>query len=335
MKNLNYKKIILAIFVLVVLTLSYFYTVYKPSPEQSWGLSFSVPAVEYLGFDWKTAYLDILNDLKPEKLRLMAYWEMIEPKLGQFDFQTVDEMLIEAGKRDIDVILVVGHKQPRWPECHHPSWYEGLSATEKDNEQLKMVEAAIKHFKNFAAIKTWQVENEPFFGFGPMCPKTSKAVLAKEIALVRSLDSRPVLLTDSGELGRWLPTARMGPDIFGSTMYRVVHSPKLGYFKYPLPPAFFKIKAGFVRTFSPVKDFIGVELQAEPWFETDVHSTDLNTQFTLMNPKIFKDNIAYARKVGFAENYLWGVEWWYWLAKKQNDWGMWQEVKSLLNASGG
>jgi len=335
MKKLGYKTIILTVLALLVLSLSYFYTVFHPAEKPDWGLSFSTESIQYLGFDWKTAYLDILNDLKPKKLRLMAYWELIEPNRGQFDFQTVDEMLAEAGKRDIRVILVVGRKQPRWPECHQPSWYKDLSAADRDKEQLIMIEQAVKHFKNFEAVKMWQVENEPLFGFGPDCPKINKEFFGKEIGLVKSLDNRPVVVTDSGELGRWLPTAKVGGDVFGSTMYRVVHNPKFGYFKYPLPPAFFKIKAGFLSTFTGIKEFINVELQAEPWFETDVYSTDLKTQFTLMNPKIFKENIAYAQSVGFKENYLWGVEWWYWLAKSQNDWGMWQEAKNLLNSSGG
>jgi hypothetical protein len=49
-----------------------------------------------------------------------------------------------------------------------------------------------------------------------------------------------------------------------------------------------------------------------------------------MNPKVFSQNVAYARSVGFADNYLWGVEWWYWLAKQKNDWGMWQAAKEAI-----
>jgi hypothetical protein len=155
-------------------------------------------------------------------------------------------------------------------------------------------------------------------------------LIKKEMDLVRSIDSRPILMTDSGELGRWLPTANLGPDIFGSTMYRVVHNPRMGYFKYPLPPYFFHVKAGIAKKFAGVDRIIGVELQAEPWFSDDVHRTDLQTQFALMNPKIFREYIDYAKSVGFEENYVWGVEWWYWLAQKHGDWGMWEEARKLF-----
>jgi hypothetical protein len=226
--------------------------------------------------------------------------------------------------------MALGLKQPRWPECHHPAWYDDLSETEKQSALLQFVEKSVEHFKKYNAIKIWQVENEALFSFGPQCPQIPKDVLAKELEIVRSLDNRPIMLTDSGELGRWLPTAKMDPDILGPTMYRVVHNPKTGYFKYPLPPMFFRVKAGIVKEFSGVDKFIGSELQAEPWFADDFYRTPLSEQLSLMNQKIFENNIEYAKKAGFSENYLWGVEWWYWLAKEKGDWGMWSAVKDLL-----
>lgn len=49
-----------------------------------------------------------------------------------------------------------------------------------------------------------------------------------------------------------------------------------------------------------------------------------------MNISQFKENIDYAKAVGFPENYLWGAEWWYWLKVKHNDPRYWQEVKKLI-----
>jgi hypothetical protein len=328
------KKILYILATLVIIfaaTCIYFASQYKPAEKVEWGLTFSHSHAQYLGFDWKVMYLDMLNDLKPKKLRLMAYWETVEPENDKYNFQDVAEMIAEAQKRNIDVILVVGHKQPRWPECHHPAWFNQLSQDEKDAQQLDYVRNAVNYYKQFSAIKTWQIENEALFTFGDDCKATDKELIKKEMELVRSLDSRPLLLTDSGELGRWIPSANLKPDIFGSTMYRVVHNPRFGYFKYPLPPYFFKVKAGLTEKVTGVNNIIGVELQAEPWFSDDITRTDLQTQYSLMNPKIFEEYTAYAEEVGFKENYLWGVEWWYWLAQKQNDWGMWNAAKDLLS----
>ncbi|MBX4188459.1 MAG: beta-galactosidase [Candidatus Doudnabacteria bacterium] len=329
-------KVVIGLIIAVILffgTVFYFGSKYQPAEEFTWGITFSQTHAQYLGYDWKTMYLDILNDLKPKKIRLMAYWEVIESEHDKYDFAEVAEMLAEAEKRGVEVILVVGQKQPRWPECHHPAWYNQLSQEQKNDAQLNYVRNTVSYYKQFSAIKTWQLENEALFGFGDECPVTDKDLITKELELIRSIDDRPILMTDSGELGRWIPTAKLGPDIFGTTMYRVVHNPTTGYFKYPLPPYFFHVKAGVLKTFTNVDKIIGVELQAEPWFNDDVHRTDLETQYALMNPKILKEYIAYAKAAGFSENYLWGVEWWYWLAHQHGDWGMWQEAKNLLSSN--
>jgi hypothetical protein len=309
----------------------FFYSRYEPAGAKEWGLTFSHSHARYLGFDWKVAYLDILNDLQPKHLRLMAYWEDIEPEPEKYNFEIAAQMIAEAQKRGISVILVLGHKQPRWPECHHPAWYNDLSDGQKTEAQLRMVENAVNYYKQFTAIKAWQVENEALFTFGDDCPRTPRDLVLREMAIVRAADDRPIILSDSGEFGRWVPTMNMEPDIFGSTMYRVVHNPKVGHFKYPLPPQFFKVKAGLAQTLAGKQDIIGVELQAEPWFHDDISRVSLETQYALMNPKIFREYSDYAKEVGFRENYLWGVEWWYWLAQKQGDWGMWDEARRLLS----
>ncbi|MGE5297609.1 MAG: hypothetical protein ACM3KM_00400 [Acidobacteriaceae bacterium] len=325
------KYFLLALAVVIAAVLAYFYFSFHPTKNPEWGISFSRSHAEYLGYDWKVMYLDILNDLKPKKLRLMAYWRTMETEKDLWYFQDVDEMLVEADKRNIDVTLAVGKKLPRWPECHQPAWVNSLSPEEQKARQLHMVEMAVSHFKQFNSIKAWQIENEALFNFGPECPVIDKETFRQEIEIVRRLDSRPIILTDSGELGRWVPTARFGPDIFGSTMYRVIYHKKIGYFRYPLPPAFFRIKAGIAKFYTGVDRFTGVELQAEPWFNTDVQLTDIETQRGLMNPVIFKQNVDYARRVGLEDNYFWGVEWWYWMAHNQNDWGMWDAARQVLS----
>ena len=39
------------------------------------------------------------------------------------------------------------------------------------------------------------------------------------------------------------------------------------------------------------------------------------------------------RKVGFAEQYFWGAEWWYWMKEVQNDPAMWNEAKKVFSGS--
>ncbi len=330
------KKFLITLLILILAAgvfAGYFYKQFTPSPNPEFGLSYSTEAAKGLGFDPKQEYLDILDDLKPKKLRLTAYWDQIESKQGQYDFTLMDQLLQEADKRNLDVILVLGHKEPRWPECHQPDWYNGLSKDQQDTAVISMLTDSVNHFKKFKSIKVWQVENEPFFGFGPQCPEISGDLVKKEIQTVKGIDLRPVMLTDSGEKGSWLSTVKVGADILGTTMYRIVVDKNFGYEKYPIPPAYYRINAGIVEKFAGPKKIIGAELQAEPWVTSGFEQVDVSEQLTIMNPKVLLENVDYARRVGFGENYLWGVEWWYWLAKKKNDWGMWDTAKKVINGS--
>jgi len=324
------KKVVVGLVIVVLLAAIFFHGQYERAEVSDWGINFSQKRAEELGLNPLHVYIDMLADLQPKKIRIVAYWDQIEPEPGRFEFHQVEEMLELAEKFNTEVILVLGKKQPRWPECHEPQWSLSLPVAEQEAARFNMLTQAVNHYKTYPALKIWQVENEPLFKFGDRCPKIDREILRQEIALVKSLDSRPVLVTDSGELGRWIPTATLGADLFGSTMYKVVHNDYTGYFKYPVFPTIFRIKAGVLATFTDTKSVMGVELQAEPWLVKGVWGTDLDEQLILMNPRVFEHYTGFAREVGFKDNYLWGVEWWYWLAHHHGDWGMWQAAKDLI-----
>ncbi len=328
----KFLKILAIIIALLILVCAYFYFRYKPQAAPEWGLTYSYQEAIGLGFDPKLMFLDILADLKPKKLRLMTYWKDAEKTAGQYDFSQVDWELVQAQKDNVDVLLVLGRKQPRWPECSEPDWVKKLSPADQDGALLDFLKQSVEHFKTFSAVKDWQVENEPFFNFGPDCPESSKELFTKEVSLVRQLDSRPIVVTDSGERGPWITTAHSGGDVLGATVYRVSYDAKFGgYYKYPIPAIFYRIKAGFLETFTHISDVWDVELQMEPWFTQGAFNMPIDQQKSLMNAKVFADNLQYARQTDLSRHYLWGVEWWYWMAEKQNDWGMWTAAKNLFN----
>ncbi|MBX4204853.1 MAG: endo-1,4-beta-xylanase [Candidatus Doudnabacteria bacterium] len=325
-------KIIGIILILGLALILFFYFRFKPASKPEWGLTFSYREARGLGFDWKTMYLDILADLKPKNLRLMTYWDDIERERGNYDFSITDQLVAEAQKQNVNVLLVVGRKQPRWPECHEPGWYKELDQNAQDQAVLDFIKTSVEHFRPYTAITQWQVENEPNFSFGPGCPVISHDLLRREVDLVRSLDSRPIMVTDSGDRGSWIGPMKSGADNFGFTLYRLSYDEKYGgYYKYPLPPAFYRVRAGILQTLGYGKEISDVELQMEPWFTNGALNTPLATQNSLMNPKVFNQNAEFARKTGVGKHYLWGVEWWYWMAKTNNDWGMWEAGKELLN----
>jgi hypothetical protein len=313
----------------IILTV-FFYFKFSPTTNPTWGVNFSPNQAKYLGLNPKNVFSEMLSEIKPKKLRLMAYWEDVEETKGKFNFSEMDLMLFQAEQAGAKVTLVIGHKQPRWPECHEPNWYSKLSSLEKKQTLFEYLKVSVEHFKTFFAIERWQVENEPFFNFGPNCPVLNFNDLKEEVSLVKSLDTRPVVITDSGEKGGWFSAARLS-DIFGATMYRTVfHSRFNRYITYPLPPAWYRVRAGMLEVFTSVKKVIGVELQAEPWFEKDFYSASVSEQLKIMDINTLSNNISYAKNTGLPEHFLWGVEWWYFM--KQNGHSeFWNKIRSLNN----
>lgn len=306
-----------------------------PKQNIEWNLTFSAKFSRQLGLDWQKNFEAILQEIKPSKIRLVAYWDEIEKEPGQFDFSETDWLVQKAKEKNIPVILVMGLKVPRWPECHEPFWLKNQNSNLKSQKLLNYIKEVVNHYKDEPNIYAWQVENEPFLFFGE-CGTVNNKILDEEINLARSLDSKhPILITDGGEAGLWYKAAKRG-DIFGTTMYRNTYprflGPIFGNIEYPISPAFFRIKEKIIRFLinDYSKRFIVIELQAEPWSHVELAKTPVEEQIKLFSPDYFKDTIRYAKETGFDEYYLWGAEWWYWMKEKQGHPEYWETARDLL-----
>lgn len=293
------------------------------------GVTFSLRYAQDIGLDWKETYLAMLDELKIKHIRIPVYWDLVEKNPGEYDFSDIDWQLEEAQKRDAKIILVVGQKVPRWPECYIPQWV-GTEDSVRKERLLLFEETVINRYKeNHPEIAAWQIENEPFLKFG-VCPAIDPFLLDDEISKVKSLNpTRPVIITDSGELSLWIAAAKRA-DIFGTTMYREVYSEKMGHWRYPIGPNFFKVKQLLIKLFAQQESAIVVELQGEPWVEGWTVNAPIETQLASMNAEILADNVEFAKKTGMNEIYVWGVEWWYWMKTRQNNATLWETVKSII-----
>lgn len=318
-----------------------------PNPDRSiqWGVTFSQKfSSEFqLGargakLGWQEMYDAILDDLGVRHLRLIAYWDLLEPNDNQYDFSGLDYQMRRAEEVGADVILVVGKKVPRWPECHIPSWAREFSISsfqfpnKFEENLLEYEKIVVERYKNSPALRYWQVENEPFLPFGE-CATVSRDMVDAEIALVRSLDSYHTILTsDSGEFGLWYAAAKRG-DVFGTTMYRRVYNSVFGFVEYPIGPAFFRAKEKIIRFLLQdyEKEFLVVELGMEPWLPYALRDAPLDEQFRVFDFPFFQDTVRYAQHTDFDEFYLWGAEWWYWLKETHGDDRFWNEAKGLFN----
>lgn len=298
--------------------------------EVKYGLTFSQKQAIDLGLDWKKLYISILDDLEARNLRLSAYWDEIESVNNSFYWDDLDWQIEEASKRDAQIILAVGGRLPRWPECHIPDWAEKASKEVREKETLYYIEMVVNRYKENKSIIAWQIENEPFLSNFGECPDLDSDFLDKEIALVKSLDKRQVVITDSGELSAWVPAAKRA-DIFGTTMYRKTYSNLLqAYVSYPIEPSFFRVKRNITKLFAKPDKWVVIELQAEPWGPKPFQYLSPEERARTMDYDKFVEMIEFSRQTGFEEFYLWGAEWWYWEKINQNNPRIWDEAKILF-----
>lgn len=317
---------------LLILFIFSFYLLDFSQPKVEWGVTFSQTyAQNELGLDWRQTYLAILDDLRVDHIRLSAYWNMIEKQEGIYDFSDLDWQIEEASKRGVKIILAVGRRLPRWPECHDPSWLSGEPTEQIEIKQSRMIAAVISRYEGIANIAYFQVENEPYLKFFGVCPPLDKNYLRQEIKLAKSLTTKPILVTDSGELSTWIPISFTGGDLLGSTLYRVVYNQRFGYFRWFTPASLYYFHAQAIRAFTPIKKVIVAELQAESWHPElkNLTQLDLDEYFKSMSLGQFQENISFTERAGFDEAYLWGAEWWYFMKEKKNYGGFWVEAKKL------
>jgi len=326
-------KIIFGLVAIVVLLITSLYFLSFSRP-MNWGVTFSSAyAKDELGLDWKEVYLALLDDLRVDHLRLPAYWNQIEKVKGQYDFSYLDWQIDEAVKRNVKIVLVVGRRLPRWPECHDPSWISGMNPVEVDQKLMEFVGTVTRRYAGNKQIIYFQVENEPYLTTFGICPKPDTSVLKEEIELVKKLTGKPVLVTDSGELSTWWPISHSGGDILGTTLYRVVYNPTVGYFRWFTPPFFYWARVQLIEKISPLKRVIVAELQAESWHKAGENLATMTPAELNLSMSInqFRENISFTRRAGFDEAYLWGVEWWYLMKSQKNDPSYWNEAKKLWN----
>ena len=292
------------------------------APSDFWGLTFSTKYSKELGLNPLEVYAAILSDLSIKNIRLPIYWDEIEKEEGLFDFTIFDELIALGEDYNINYIINLGWRLPRWPECHAPPWVKGR---EKERT-LIMIKEVIEHYKDNDNIIAWQIENEPLLDSFGLCPNGDEEFLKEEIALVKSLDQRDIIISASGELSSWKKEAFLG-DIFGTTIYRVVYNPWFGYFRYPLPSNFYNYKVKF----NNIERIIISELQLEPWVPNDngIYNLSEKEKNKSLDLEQMKANLQFSINTDFKQAYLWGAEWWYY-EKLNNNPIFWDFIKDNL-----
>jgi hypothetical protein len=333
-KNAWHKALIITIAVLagtlgVMYGISRWYAASQSHKPFILGTSFIPAYAESLGLDPKETMDALINDLGVKHFRLVSYWDQLEPQPGQYDFSLLDWQFKKAEGANAKVSLSLGLRQPRWPECHMPSWAAGKPQQEWQPQLEKFIEMTVNRYKDSPALDSYQLENEYFLkGFGT-CTNWDRDRLVSEYNLVKKTDPHHrLIVTRSNNAIGW-PVGDPQPDEFGISIYKRVWSPVTkDYFEYPFPGWYYGFVAGWQKIFTG-KDMIIHELQAEAWTPRGqtMAETPLEEQNKSFDAKRFVDRVQYGKDSGMREIYLWSGEYWYYRLTVLDDHTMWNAAK--------
>lgn len=304
--------------------------------DTAYGITWSAPYARSLGIDSIAGLRAVLDDLHVKFFRIPVYWSEVEPEEGAFVWDEVSSELGMIAARGGKAILSVGLKQPRWPECWTPEWAKGRSLLDRERAEEAYLEATFRQFVDHPALQAWQIENEPYLGYG-ICPARSRGFLKREVELMRRLEAdhfpdlahrHPLYSTDSGELSTWFRYSHL-VDGLGVSIYRVVANPWLGVWRYRVvSPIFYTRKAALLRGITGTV-YVS-EFQMEPYATKSLPELSLDEQFKTFDIKQMADNTSFAERVDLPEIYFWGAEWWYWMKTKKNHPEFWNTMKTFF-----
>ncbi|MCE9586189.1 beta-galactosidase [Candidatus Uhrbacteria bacterium] len=305
----------------------------KEYPKQ-YGVTWSSPYAWGLGLNPNDGLREVLDDLGVRRFRIPAYWTDIEREQGKYDFRILREQLDMIAERKGNVMLAVGSRLPRWPECWVPDWAMQVDPATRRVAQLTYLKKTYDTFKDHPSIMGWQVENEANFTLYVNCSGLDKKLVLEELRYIRDeeakrKDPRPVYTTDSGELSLWVDWAGE-VDGLGVSLYRAVTNPWLGVINYWfIPPWAYSRKAWLARFF--VDPIFVSEFQMEPWSDHPLQNTSLDDQYRTLSIEQMRKNFTYAKRVEMPAVDFWGAEWWYWMREKQGNAEFWNEAKKFFH----
>lgn len=301
----------------------------------TFGATFSPYYAEYFGLDPKQTMSAVINDLGVKQLRLVSYWDKSEATRGVYDFTDLDWQFAMAEKAGVKISLAVGLRQPRWPECHMPTWAHDLPTEEWAPLLKDYMKVLIGRYKASPALESYQLENEYFMKVFGECKDFSRSRLTDEFNFVKSLDpNRPVIVSRSNNWGG-IPINDPIPDVVGVSVYKRVWDKTITkrYVEYPHPPWFYAMLGGFGKILTG-RDLIIHELQAEAWLpEGGFAMNDVSSipeQNKSLDATRLASRIQYGKDTGLRDIYLWGVEWWYWQKVVANKPDLWNTAKQEL-----
>jgi GH35 family endo-1,4-beta-xylanase len=287
-----------------------------------------------------------IHKLNIQLVRIGIKWSRVEEQKGKYQWKEYDDVIEFLNSNNIPTILVLGLKSPRWPEFYIPDWVNfqkpkmrsfhlqrSDEITPNDvylKERLfNFVQKCILRYNNFQNIISFQVENEPFFPFGPNKWTISTHFLQEEIAYIKSLTQLPILLTTqglptTGILSEYLHCRYKAKkniiklaDIVGFNVFPKFESKLFGLFSkmYTASSKEWNYLGKWLR--KAEKEIWITELQAEPWELSEISLKNSATNKTC-KPEFVQEYIRKLKNLGIKTILLWGFEYHIACAKEGN-----------------
>jgi len=300
------------------------------------GVTFVPDYARYFDLDPKDTLRAMFDELKFKNVRLVSYWENFEPEQGKYNFSELDWQFKMAEERGVKVSLAIGLRQPRWPECHIPTWADKMLEDTWKQPLYDYITAVVQRYKNSPALESYQLENEYFLKAFGLCSNFDRDRLVHEYDLVKSLDPNKRLIISMSNNAIGTPVGEPTPDQWAIAVYKRVWDKTLTrrYFEYPIPAWYYAFRAGFTEITRGRDSFIH-ELQTEPWIadgKGGIKDATIEEQDKTLDKGRLEERLNYARATGMRKIDLWGAEWWYWRKVKFNDPSLWNTVKDTVDS---
>ncbi|MBI1857265.1 hypothetical protein HY003_03485 [Candidatus Saccharibacteria bacterium] len=294
------------------------------------GASFVPDYAVNLGVDPVTTMDALINDLGVKRLRLVSYWENGEAVQGTYDFSFLDWQFKKAENAGVKVSLAIGLRQPRWPECHMPTWATKMPKSDWEPRLKNYIYEVVNRYKDSPALDSYQLENEYFLKAFGICPDFSRDRLVDEYNLVKKADPNHTLIVSMSNNAIGTPIGNPTPDMWAISVYKRVWDRTITkrYFEYPLPAWYYGFRAGWTEITRGHDSFIH-ELQAEAWTPDgyDIRTAPVSELYKSLNPERLTNRFEYGRATGMHTIDLWGVEWWYQMKVVRGQPELWNTAK--------
>ncbi len=298
----------------------------ESSQPLRFGVSFIPDYASSLGVDPQQT-MDALLNIGVRQFRLVSYWSDIEQTPGQYDFSQLDWQFQKAEAKHASIILTLGLRQPRWPECHAPNWVNINAPDSQWQPQLQnFMQKVVERYKNSPSLASYQLENEYFLGGFGICTNFDRQRLISEYNLVKRLDPHHPIILGRSNNALGFPVGQPQPDEFSISVYKRIWDAGVTgrYLEYPFPAWFYGFLAGTQKLFNH-RDMMVAELQAEAWPPNGqtIQQTSLAEQNKSINAKRLRDRFSYGQATGMRQVELWGAEYWYYRLVVLHDPSLW------------